>query len=372
MTNGINRAVRSHQGAGEHIRLLLNICQREQLSIPQTAYLLATVHHESKMGLWMLDHASGWAYEGRYHLGNIESGDGPRFRGRGYIRIVGRRQYTAWEKHLRLPLTAEPDLVTKPSIAAEIAVQGMKWGRFTGERLADFVNDGGTDYVGARRVINGNDRAGSVASKARRYEAALREVAPTGPPVASVKMVQRQLRTIGWPLVVDGILGTFTRRALRDFQRGYTFDELEPTGQPDGTTTRSLARCVAGGGHVSDNFRFTEFRTGGSHRLSINNRVVCVRRDLVSALEAYRTLAGGAVRIASGYRSVGHNHRIGGSPDCKHLCGRAVDLWFPRLPAALVVDLGAFTAIGTRRGVAVHLEVSPTGSTTKPHVWVMD
>ncbi len=262
--------------------------------------------------------------------------------------------------------------MVEPAIGGEIAVQGMKWGHFTGERLATFVNDGETDYVAARRVINGNDRAGSIAATARKYEAALREIAPSGPPVVNVKLLQRQLRTIGWPLVADGILGTFTRRALCDFQRGYAFDELEATGQPDGTTTRSLARCVATGGHTSDNFRFAEFRTGGSQKLGINNQVVCVRRDLVAGLEAYRTLAGGAVRIASGYRSVGYNHRIGGSPDCQHLSGCAVDLWFPRLPVALVAELGVFTAIGTRAGTAVHLEVGPTGSTSEPHVWMMD
>jgi hypothetical protein len=364
--------VRSHAGAGEHVDLLLAGCQRERLSIPQTAYVLATVHHESKMGQWMLDHTSGWAYEGRHHLGNIEAGDGPRYRGRGHVQIVGRRAYTRWEKHLGLPLTAEPDLVLQPPVAAEIAVQGMKWGHFTGHRLAEFVNDGETDYVGARRVVTSDDRATAVASKARKYEAALRQVAPSGPPRAEVELVQRQLRSIGWPLVVDGILGTFTRRALADFQAGYTFEELEPTGQPDGGSIRALTRCANEGGWVSDHFRFAEFRTGGDQKLSINNHAIRIERSLVQALEVYQALADGPVKIASGYRSVGYNHRIGGPPDCQHLFGRAADLWFPRLPTALVVELGVFTAIGTRRGVAVHLEVTPTGSTTKPHVWALD
>jgi hypothetical protein len=267
---------------------------------------------------------------------------------------------------------AEPDRAADPEVAAEIAVLGMKWGRFTGEAISDYVNEARSDYVGARRVVNGQDRAVLVASYARKFEAALRSQAPSGQPIPNVKLLQRQLRAIGWPLVVDGILGTFTRRALADFQRGYTFEKLPPTGEPTGTTTRALSRCMAQGGWASPHFRFVEFRTGGSLKLSMNNRVVVVERNLVLAVERYRALAGQPVRIASGYRSVAYNHRIGGSPDCPHLVGRAVDLWTPRLPVAVVVELGAFTTIGARRGLTMHLEVDPSGSTEHPHIWHLD
>ena len=366
------REIRSHQRATEHIERLVAIARREKLSIPQQAYVLATAHHESRMGLWMLDHESGWAYEGRIHLGNTEPGDGPRYRGRGYVRIVGRTQYARWEKLLKLPLLAEPELAAEPFVAAEIAVRGMKYGTFTGHRLADHLNESETDYLAARRVVNRQDRAMLIARYARQYEAALRSVETSGPPEADVKLVQRQLRAIGWPLVVDGILGTFTRRALFDFQAGYCFDALIEHGNPDEATTVALGACVGREGRASPHFRFVEFRTGGSHRLSLNNRVISVRRELVHALERYRQRAGEPVEIASGYRSVGYNHRIGASPTSQHLAGRAVDLWRPCLPVAEVAALSVFTAVGTRRGQVVHVEVTDDGCVDEPRVYALD
>ncbi|MEL7157615.1 MAG: D-Ala-D-Ala carboxypeptidase family metallohydrolase, partial [Actinomycetota bacterium] len=80
-------------------------------------------------------------------------------------------------------------------------------------------------------------------------------------------------------------------------------------------------------------------------------------------------LAGEPVRIASGYRSVGHNATIGGSATSYHLRGRAADLWTPRLTVAEVIALGVFTAIGANRGRAVHLEVADGGSTSSPRVY---
>ena len=372
MTIKITAAVRSHPGAGDHIRRLLTICGREQLTLPQKAYVLATVHHESKMGMWMLDQVSGWTYEGRHFLGNLEPGDGPRFRGRGYVRIVGRSQYALWERHLGLPLLEAPDLVAEPDVAAEIVVRGMKLGLFTGYCLADYISDSETDFLGARKIVNRQDRAVVVARYARGYEAALRNISPTGRPRANVSTIQRQLQAIGWPLVVDGIFGTFTRRALTDFQAGYCFEQLTPNGSPNGTTTRALARCAAGRGRASPSFRFIEFRTGGSHKLSLNNQVISVKRDLIVALEHYRRLAGEPVQIASGYRSVGYNYKIGGSPNCQHLLGSAVDVLSPRLPVPLVVELGVFTGIGSRSSLTEHLEVVADGSTEQRLVWAMD
>jgi len=372
MRRGIDTVMRSHSTADAHIRRLLALCRQEQLSLAQSAYVLATVQHESKMGLWLLDHESGWANEGRHHLGNINPGDGPRFRGRGYIRITGRRQYAEWQHHLGLPLIAQPELVAEPDVAATIAVRGMKIGQFTGHRLIDYINQGEVDYVGARRIVNGQDRAVLVARYAKDFEAALHNESESGPPEPDVVHLQRHLKMIGWPLVADGILGTFTKRALSSFQAGYTFEDLPRTGEPDPTTTGALARCAAGGGYASPHFRFAEFRTGGSHRLSLNNQVIAVRRELVLALERYRQLAGEPVRIASGYRSVGYNLKIGAAPNTQHLFGAAVDLWSPRLPTASVVELAAFTAIGTRREAAYHLEVTADGSTKQPEVWSLD
>jgi predicted chitinase len=55
--------------------------------------------------------ASGAAYEGRADLGNTHPGDGVRFKGRGYIQITGRANYTRIAQELGIPCVANPDLL---------------------------------------------------------------------------------------------------------------------------------------------------------------------------------------------------------------------------------------------------------------------
>jgi hypothetical protein len=59
-------------------------------------------------------------YEGRKDLGNFKEGDGPLFRGRGYIQITGRANYTEYGRELGEDLAANPDLALDASIAAHI------------------------------------------------------------------------------------------------------------------------------------------------------------------------------------------------------------------------------------------------------------
>ena len=39
----------------------------------------------------------------------------------------------------------------------------MKYGVFTGRKIEDYISDTGSDFVGARKVINGNDKARDIA-----------------------------------------------------------------------------------------------------------------------------------------------------------------------------------------------------------------
>jgi predicted chitinase len=60
---------------------------------PRLRHFLSQTAHESGGGRWKKELASGWAYEGRSDLGNNQSGDGPRFKGAGYIQLTGRANY---------------------------------------------------------------------------------------------------------------------------------------------------------------------------------------------------------------------------------------------------------------------------------------
>ena len=75
-----------------------------QINTPaRVAAFLAQVAHESGGFRYVRELASGRAYEGRKDLGNVYSGDGVRFKGRGLIQITGRSNYASLEKDLDLP-----------------------------------------------------------------------------------------------------------------------------------------------------------------------------------------------------------------------------------------------------------------------------
>jgi murein DD-endopeptidase MepM/ murein hydrolase activator NlpD len=174
--------------AMESIPVILAECISSGVMMPaQVAYVLATSEHESGCGKWMKElwgpTPTQRTYEGRSDLGNNQRGDGLRFRGRGYVQITGRRNYTIWARRLGIDILSLPDLVaTDPSIAAKILVQGMRDGSFTGKKLADYIRpDQEPDFFNARAMINGDKRKNGekIAGHARNYLAALTR--PTDP-----------------------------------------------------------------------------------------------------------------------------------------------------------------------------------------------
>ena len=138
------------------------------------AYVLATAFHECDRFRTMEEYASGSAYEGRKDLGNTEAGDGRKFKGRGFVQLTGRANYADWSKRLDMDLLANPGLVKQRDIAARICVEGMMLGTFTGHGLARYITDDRADYDGARRTVNGTDRAALISGYARQFESALK------------------------------------------------------------------------------------------------------------------------------------------------------------------------------------------------------
>lgn len=83
------------------------------------AHFIAQVAHESGALRWVQEIATGEAYEGRKDLGNVQPGDGRRFKGRGLIQLTGRSNYAQFARMLERPdIMAEPSLVaTEPDLA---------------------------------------------------------------------------------------------------------------------------------------------------------------------------------------------------------------------------------------------------------------
>ena len=156
--------------AWDSIPLILRECYRSGVTDRgQIAYILATAEHESGLGKWMEELASGWAYEGRSDLGNNQPGDGPRYKGRGFVQITGRRNYTDWSDRLGIDLVNFPEQAGQPDIAAKILVRGMLSGTFTGHRLGQYIWGYWRDFYNARRIVNGLDRAAWIEAIALEY-----------------------------------------------------------------------------------------------------------------------------------------------------------------------------------------------------------
>lgn len=148
------------------------------------AYALSTAWHETAATMQPIKEMGGNAYFKRMYdiegdrpakareLGNTRPGDGALYAGRGYVQLTGRLNYA------RYGLEQSPDDAMKPDVAAMILRDGMEKGRFTGKAMKDYFPipfvDRQPDYVNARRIINGTDKAQMLAGYAEKFERALR------------------------------------------------------------------------------------------------------------------------------------------------------------------------------------------------------
>lgn len=111
--------------------------------------------------------------------------------GRGFVQLTWEANYVKAGEKLGMDLTTDPDKVMDPAISAAILVRGMMEGWFTGKKLPDYVGGGAKDYIGARRVVNGTDKAKAIAELAREYEAVITSrpaPAPRASPVSSTTL----------------------------------------------------------------------------------------------------------------------------------------------------------------------------------------
>jgi hypothetical protein len=94
--------------------------------------------------------------------------------GRGKPQNTHKRNYEKVGKLVGLDFVSDPDLLLDLKISSMVMVRAMLAGTYTGKKLSDYINERETNYVGARAVVNGRDRAADIAEYAETFESALR------------------------------------------------------------------------------------------------------------------------------------------------------------------------------------------------------
>lgn len=153
------------------------------------AYMLATAFHETaatmqpvRETLAASDDAAIRILDRAYAAGRLGQVSSPYWRrdadvkswlGRGLVQLTHRRNYEAMSAVTGIDLVANPERAMEPDVATTILVDGMLQGSFTGRRLSQYFNAQSEDWVGARAIINGRDRADLIAGYGRSFNAAL-------------------------------------------------------------------------------------------------------------------------------------------------------------------------------------------------------
>ncbi len=139
--------------------------EREINTPLREAAFLAQLAHESMELRYMEEIASGEAYEGRKDLGNVNPGDGKRYKGRGPIQLTGRTNYKKYGDLLGLDLISNPEQTATPEVGFRIA--GLFWQLKKLNALAD-----AEDFMEITRRINGGYNG--LEDRKRYYEIAKR------------------------------------------------------------------------------------------------------------------------------------------------------------------------------------------------------
>lgn len=165
---------------------ILTYAEQRQTPRNKLAYVLATAWWETAQTMTPVKEAH-WLSEDwrkrnlRYY---------PWY-GRGLIQTTWETNYRRMSPEVGTDLTKNPDLLLQWQYALPALFVGMEKGLYTGVSLSDHIDNADEsddedyrEYVNARRIVNGTDKASTIARLALNFEAALKAAgypnAPTG------------------------------------------------------------------------------------------------------------------------------------------------------------------------------------------------
>lgn len=217
----------------------------------RVCHFLAQAAHEAASFRTLEEYASGAAYEGRKDLGNVQRGDGVRYKGRGIFQLTGRANYRTIGTKIGMDLENNPELAESPEVSVLTALEYWR-----SRNLNKWADEDNVERI--TRLINGGlngfeDRKKYLARCKQVIPKNISFVPPPAPPIDPivppiivakrgdnspyVSDLQKMLVQKGWALATDGAFGPKTEQAVREFQQK---NGLKVTGQIDTDTLNKL------------------------------------------------------------------------------------------------------------------------------------
>lgn len=133
----------------------------------QVAYIFATAYHEChnphhpELRLTPMKEYGGETY--------LQSKSYYPYYGRGFSGLTWASNYKKEGERLGINLLENPDMILDINLAANSHVYCMKHGRYTGRKLSDYILGSMCNFIGARKVVNGIDKAELIAGYAKSF-----------------------------------------------------------------------------------------------------------------------------------------------------------------------------------------------------------
>lgn len=164
----------------------------KSITYPQGAYILATTWHETATTMFPIaEYGKGkgrpygtWQRNSKGELYSFKNGSKREvylqseyphlYYGRGETQNTWFDNYEKLSKVFNVDFLNNPDLLLTQEWSTPVTIYSMKSGLYTGKKLSDYINQSKKDYVNARKIINGMDKAILIAGYAETFEKALR------------------------------------------------------------------------------------------------------------------------------------------------------------------------------------------------------
>lgn len=294
--------------AVQGFELIIAEAERRRTPVNHLAYILATAWWETAKTMQPVREAF-------YISSSFEKAEKWRknhlhyypYYGRGFVQLTWKTNYQKASTKFGQDFVGNPDRVMELQYAVPIMFDGMNEGWFTGKALDDYIDDideadnsDFKEYKDARRIINGQDKAETIAKIAIVFEKALKNAAYNqGPAPFPAPSGAPPLAGAPAPLAGSQFDAHIAALGLRHF-KPYEF----------------LVK-----GSQNDNPSSPAYHLNTDPPQALWSNIDATAR----VIDELRQRLGRAIVLSSVYRSPAYNDAIGGAGDSQHTHFRAVD-----------------------------------------------